>query len=180
MDIDLGSERQVASFDLLTPPRQSFVLPGGVCFEIQAKTGENEAWKRVYESSGEAAENNFNLTGIPLNVSARYFRLILNGNYNVAPVGDDRYVHAVHIQEFTLYDADGNNVSLNKATAGSASDFSVVTDGARGGELRVRVCGRNFQRAERLYLLFRKGFGRQGRVHFRKYGKRDALRQRDP
>lgn len=157
VDIDLGSERQVASFDLLTPPRQSFVLPGGVCFEIQAKTGENEAWKRVYESSGEAAENNFNLTGIPLNVSARYFRLILNGNYNVAPVGDDRYVHAVHIQEFTLYDADGNNVSLNKATAGSASDFSVVTDGARGANYGYAYAGETFSAQSGYTYYFEKG-----------------------
>ncbi|MFQ7035939.1 MAG: hypothetical protein ACLRTQ_09845 [Candidatus Borkfalkia sp.] len=89
-------------------------------------------------------------------------------------------MHAVHIQEFTLYDADGNNVSLNKATAGSASDFSVVTDGARGANYGYAYAGETFSAQSGYTYYFEKGFGRQGRVHFRKYGKRDALRQRDP
>lgn len=139
VDIDLGSVQQVESFDLLTPQKQAFILPGGVCFEIQARSSEDEAWQSVYESSGKAAEENFNPEGIDLSVSARYFRLILNGNYNVAPVGDYRYVHTANIQEFTLYDGEGNNLSLHKAVAGSASDYNLVTDGAAGGSSARRA-----------------------------------------
>ena len=144
VDIDLGSVQQVESFDLLTPQKQAFILPGGVCFEIQARSSEDEAWQSVYESSGKAAEENFNLEGIDLSVSARYFRLILNGNYNVAPVGDYRYVHTANIQEFTLYDGEGNNLSLHKAVAGSASDYNLVTDGAAGGNYGYAYAGETF------------------------------------
>ena len=157
VDIDLGSVQTVETFDLLTPSQQAFVLPGGLCFEIQAKSDASEAYETVYKSVGEEAENNFNLRDIPLQVSARYFRLILHGNFNYAPVGDYRYIHTANIREFTLYDADGNNLSLNKAVAGAASDYNVVTDGIEGANYGNVYAGETFSAQSGYTYYFEKG-----------------------
>lgn len=128
-DIDLGETKTVKSFDLLTPDLQPWVLSGGLCFEIQAKNSIDENFKTVYKSTGEAAANNFNLLKIPLQVTARYFRLILLGSYNPNPQGENISVNAANIKEFTLYDADSNNLSLGCAVDGASADYALVTDG---------------------------------------------------
>ena len=157
VDIDLGSVQTVETFDLLTPSQQAFVLPGGLCFEIQAKSDASEAYETVYKSVGEEAENNFNLRGIPLQVSARYFRLILHGNYSSQETIETRYVHIANVREFTLYDADGNNLSLNKAVAGAAEDYPVVTDGKDADNYGHTYAGETFSAQSGYTYYFEKG-----------------------
>ena len=144
VDLDLGEVKAVESFDLLTPTLQSWTMPGGLCYEIQAKASAGDTFETVYKSVGEEAENNFNMTAVPLQVSAQYFRLILHGNFTYTPMGDYRSIHAAQVKEFTLYDGAGNNLSLNKAYDGSAADYALVTDGQAGGDYGYAYAGETF------------------------------------
>lgn len=157
VDIDLGSVQSIKKFDLLTPTQQPYVLPGGLCFEIWAKSNESDDYRSVYRSVGEEAENNYNLQNIALDVSARYFRLVLLGNFNYVPMGNMNNIHASNIQEFTLYNADGENVSQGKAVAGSASDYFLVTDGQAGANYGYVYAGETFSAQSGYTYYFEKG-----------------------
>lgn len=157
VDIDLGSVQLVKKFDLITPARSAGILPGGLCFEIQAKSEEGEPYRTVYKSVGPEAENNFSLRNVSLDESARYFRLILHGNYSSEETINTRYVHISNIQEFTLYDAEGNNLSQGKAVAGAASDFSYVTDGREAEQYGFTYAGETFSAQSGYTYYFEKG-----------------------
>ncbi len=144
VDLDLGKTESVKSFDLMTPSLQAFIQPGGVCFEIQARNTETEEFATVYKSVGEDAENNFNLEGVALDATARYFRLILHGNFNWTPLGDYRYVHTANIKEFRLYNEIGDNVALHKAVDGAGANYAAVTDGVEGESYGHKYAGETF------------------------------------
>lgn len=156
VELDLGREETISSFDLMTP-NKSNTLPGGVSFELQAKT-EN-GWAGVYISQGSDAENNFNLQNIQIDaVTARYFRLVLLGNFNWNPVGDYRYVHAAYVNELRLYNGIGQNVAQGKAVAGAGTNFSLVTDGSTAsGNYGHAYAGENFNVMNNTTYYLQKG-----------------------
>lgn len=127
VELDLQKEETVSSFDLMTPVQSNF-MPGGVCFDLQAKTANG--WTSVYKSQGEDAENNFNLEKVSINpVTARYFRLVLLGNFNWTPTGDYRFIHTAYVSELSLFNQNGQNVAKGKSVAGAGTNFALVTDG---------------------------------------------------
>lgn len=160
VELDLGKMETVLSFDLMTPVLGN-MLPGGLCFELQAKTGEG--WSRVYRSEGENAENNFNMEKVEINATAQYFRLILTGNFNWTPVGDYRFIHKAYVNELRLYDASGKNVAEGKAVAGAGKDFALVTDGsANTGSYGNSYAGETFSVMDGCTYYLEKGSVVQG------------------
>lgn len=157
VDIDLGSVQAIKSFDLSTPHRSNGVLPSGLCFEIQAKQSLNDAYKTVYKSVGKAAENNFNLKGVALNANARYFRLILHGNYASKIDANTRYVHIANVQELKLYNSAGQNLALGKAVAGAGQNYKVVTDGLNAENYGHMHAGETFSAQSNYTYYLEKG-----------------------
>ena len=142
-ELDLGKTETVTSFDLMTPSVNQSTLPGGLCFELLAKQ-EDGAWESVYRSVGEDAENNVNLTGVKVNAEARYFRIVLHGNFNWQPVGNYRFIHKAYMSELRLFNESGENVALGRAVAGAGKDFAVITDGAEGDVYGHAYAGETF------------------------------------
>lgn len=142
-EIDLGRKTTIKSFDLLTPSLNANTLPGGLCFELKAQADDG-AWNSVYRSVGEEAEHNVNLRDVKIDVTAQRFRIVLHGNFNWQPVGDYRFIHKANISELRLLNADGVNVALGKAVAGSGDDYAGVTDGADVGAYGNAYAGETF------------------------------------
>lgn len=142
-ELDLGKTETVTSLDLMTPSVNQSTLPGGLCFELLAKQ-EDGAWESVYRSVGEDAENNVNLTGVKVNAEARYFRIVLHGNFNWQPVGNYRFIHKAYMSELRLFNESGENVALGRAVAGAGKDFAVITDGAEGDVYGHAYAGETF------------------------------------
>lgn len=124
-DIDLGEVRAVKNFSIIVPSR----TPGGLCFELLAKASDSENYQTVYKSVGADAKNNTGtVTGALSGISARYFRLLLHGNYNATINAVTRYIHTAYVRELFLTDAGGVNLALGKAVDG-AGEYALLTDG---------------------------------------------------
>ena len=126
-DIDLGGVNSVSKFSIIVPMR----TPGGLCFELQAKTLASDAYQTVYKSAGESAAGNTGTVSVSLNgVSGRYFRLILRGNYSAVINSTTRYFNMSYVRELSLYSPGGANLALGKAVAGAGGNFALLTDGS--------------------------------------------------
>ena len=154
-DLDLGAEQQITSFNLIVPS----TMTGGLCFEIQAKTAAGgDGWQTVYQSKGAAAVGNIGAVSGALNITARYVRLILNGNFTYTPIsGMDRFIMRSYVREFRLLDSGATNVALGKAVAGSGNNFAVLTDGAEGADYGFLYAAETFAAQDGVTYYLEKG-----------------------
>lgn len=152
-DIDLGEAKAIKSFSIAV----SSAMTGGLCFEIQTKNTADGAYQTAYKSVGADAENNKGSVTGNIDVSARYLRLILHGNFNLTPIDSLRFIMRAYIREFRVFDANGENLALGKAVGGSGKNFAVVTDGGEGADYGFSYAGETFAALDNTTYYLEKG-----------------------
>lgn len=131
VELDLGEQKSITSFDLETIGRKAYQMPGGLRFRIESRRKSDEAWTTAYESLDQ--EEAFHLVKVKLRaVEARFVRLVLLGNHlsDRARRGQEgnNYPNSAFIKQFTLYDARGDKISQGKAIAGAGGDIKAIID----------------------------------------------------
>ena len=129
VDLDLGSVRQIASFDLLTGGIRKFIVPGGLKYRIVVRGSESANWETVAEDLTNAATELRGVTFGP--IEARYVRLTLLGNNNEDRSEGFNYLHSAHITRFCLY-GPGSRTDLaeGRAVRGGVPGYEAITKAA--------------------------------------------------